>query len=84
MFFPTRNDPQSVLLTVMRGVYMICLLSYLYTAMCNPGIVVKSEDNSVENQERLESQEYTYCSICDLYRPPKANHCSVCGVCYEG
>ncbi|KAK8803896.1 hypothetical protein WA588_005786 [Blastocystis sp. NMH] len=56
-------------------------LSYLYTGICDPGVIRRSTSNSLANKMRLESQHYVYCSLCDLYRPPKAAHCPQCGVC---
>ncbi|KAM7453767.1 hypothetical protein BLSTO_05480 [Blastocystis sp. subtype 1] len=74
----------TTLALVVRCMYVVGFSSFLYTGMCNPGIVLKTEDNSLENQEKLESLSYSYCSLCDLYRPPRAAHCSACGVCFEG
>ena len=74
----------TTLALVVRCMYVVGFSSFLYTGMCTPGIVLKTEDNSLENQEKLESLSYSYCSLCDLYRPPRAAHCSACGVCFEG
>ena len=68
----------SVLLSIIGG------LAYVYTATWDAGVIRPSEENSIENGNRLESQNYSYCSICQLYRPPGANHCHRCGVCFEG
>lgn len=48
----------------------------------DPGIIRPSEDNSEENKNSLEPLGYTYCTICGVYRPPSAYHCSDCGVCF--
>lgn len=56
-------------------------LSYLYTGICDPGVIRRSTANSLANKVRLESQHYVYCSLCDLYRPANAAHCQQCGVC---
>lgn len=59
------------------------ILSFLYTATCNAGVLVMNEDNSIENQDQLECQGWSYCAICKLFRPPGAKHCKDCGVCFE-
>lgn len=61
--------------------YAITIVSYLYTSLGDPGIIWPSEDNSAENKSTLEPMGYTYCTICGVYRPPNAYHCSDCGVC---
>ena len=62
--------------------YIITILSYLRTSLFDPGIIRPSEDNSLENKSILEPCGYTYCSVCGLYRPPRAYHCSECNVCF--
>ena len=84
IFTTSAKQKGTTLAVVIRCLYVVGFSSFLYTGMSNPGIVLKTEDNSLENQEKLESQNYSYCSICDLYRPPRAVHCSACGVCFEG
>ncbi|OAO16433.1 hypothetical protein AV274_1842 [Blastocystis sp. ATCC 50177/Nand II] len=56
--------------------YAVTIVSYLYTSLCDPGIIRPSEDNSEENKNSLEPLGYTYCTICGVYRPPGAYHCS--------
>ena len=68
----------SVLLSIVGG------LAYVLTATWDAGVIRPNEENSVENGSALESQNYSYCAICQLYRPPGANHCHRCGVCFEG
>ncbi|CBK23902.2 uncharacterized protein [Blastocystis hominis] len=58
------------------------MFCYIYTGTMNPGVIIRDENNAIENGDDLEKQGYTYCSICQLYRPPKANHCNICGVCF--
>ena len=62
-------------------VHFALLYCYVSVGMVDPGIVVASEENSVENKERLESQDYFYCTLCQAYCPPHTRHCSQCGVC---
>ena len=63
------------------GVLAMMDLSYLYTGICDPGVIRRSASNSLANKMQLESQHYVYCSLCDLYRPANAAHCPQCGVC---
>lgn len=63
--------------------FWIAIICYLYTAICNPGVIIPTEDNTIESKDDLESEGYTYCAICQLYRPPTAKHCSACGVCID-
>ena len=63
---------------------ILTLLCFFYTATCNAGVLVVNEDNSIENQDVLEKQGWSYCAICKLYRPPNARHCKECGVCFKG
>lgn len=58
------------------------MFCYIYTGTMNPGVIIRDENNAIENGDDLEKQGYTYCSTCQLYRPPKANHCNICGVCF--
>lgn len=62
--------------------YACAMFCYIYTGTMNPGVIIRDENNAIENGDELEKQEYTYCSTCQLYRPPKANHCKICGVCF--
>ena len=62
--------------------YVICVTSYFYTSLLDPGIIRREEDNSLENKPTLEPLGYTFCTICGLYRPPHSYHCSFCNVCY--
>lgn len=57
------------------------LYCYFRVGMCDPGVIVPNEENSIENKDRLESQDYHYCSICRVYCPPHSRHCDRCGVC---
>ena len=68
----------SVFLSILGG------LAYVFTAIWDAGDVRASAENSIEKGSALELQGYSYCSICQLYRPPKADHCHRCGVCFEG
>ena len=62
--------------------YFVGIFCYMYTGMANAGVIIRDENNAIENGDDLEKQDYCYCSICQLYRPPKANHCPICGFCF--
>ena len=61
--------------------FWMSLVCYLYTAICNPGIIIPTHNNSIENSNQLEREGYSYCTICQLYKPKDSYHCSICGVC---
>ena len=43
----------------------------------NPGIEMK-----IDKDEELEENEAgMYCTICEVYRSPRTEHCDDCGVC---
>ena len=67
---------------VMITTYGIMLVSYFCTSLLDPGIIKPSEDNSIENKPVQEPLGYTYCSICEVYRPPGSYHCQDCGACF--
>ena len=56
----------------------VCLLSYLFTTMVDPGIVWNSREMDLENDPNS-----VYCSICGVYRPKSASHCVSCNVCFD-
>lgn len=54
-------------------------MNYLLAAIVNPGIVmsqVKDEELEAEDPEN-------YCSICDVFKADKTEHCEDCGVCIK-
>lgn len=67
---------------VMVTTFGIMIVSYFCTSLLDPGIIKPSEDNSIENKPVLEPLGYTYCSVCEVYRPPGGYHCPDCGVCF--
>lgn len=56
----------------------VCILSYLFTTMVDPGIVWDSREMDLENDPNS-----VYCSICGVYRPKLAGHCVSCNVCFD-
>lgn len=68
---------------VFYSLAFITVASYLYTGICDAGVITPNEDNAIENADQLEKLSYSYCTVCKLFRPPKAAHCSRCGVCFR-
>lgn len=63
--------------------HFLFLFFLFRTGMTDPGVITPSESNSLVEGDSLEKQNYSYCSICQLYRPDGAQHCHQCGVCIE-
>jgi len=76
-----------------RGFIVLCFLSFV-TFMAiwshvacmttDPGIVpLPGECEELTNSADVGEVEsgYTKCGKCDIYRPPRAHHCSTCGRC---
>jgi hypothetical protein len=60
-------------------IYGFLIVSYLLAALSNPGIEMrKGRDDELEQEE-----QENYCSICDVYRHPRSQHCEDCGVCIQ-
>merc|ERR1719482_266349 len=55
--------------------WTLSLMSYLRTMLCDPGVVARNLD-SIGITEKT-----TFCRKCDMQRPVRARHCSVCEVC---
>ena len=81
--FLQSTNPNSFWVYLNTVLSVIGTLCYLYTATCNAGVLVSNEDNSIENGDVLEKKGWSYCQICQLYRPVGATHCGDCGVCFE-
>lgn len=81
--FLQSTNPNSFWVYLNTALSVIGTLCYLYTATCNAGVLVSNEDNSIENGDVLEKKGWSYCQICQLYRPVGATHCGDCGVCFE-
>lgn len=55
--------------------WALSILSYLRTLCCDPGVVARNL-SSIGLAEKT-----THCRKCDMQRPIRARHCSVCEVC---
>lgn len=79
----SRMDPVPIVSRVSVFLSIVGGLAYVFTATWDAGMIRRDEENSIENGHNLVAQNYSYCSICQVYRPPGANHCHRCGVCFE-
>lgn len=61
-------------------IFGFLLLNYLLAAIINPGVETRKEP--YVNEENEESDNF--CSICEVYREDKTEHCYDCGVCIQG
>ena len=81
------NEGYQVASMIVKVFYLVSnavlLLLLLHTGMTDPGVIIANEKNSIQNSSDLEKQNYSYCSICQLYRPKGAFHCDRCNVCIE-
>lgn len=78
---PELYECSSFVRILFKLLVLIMVLSFLYTGVYDPGVIRSTEENSLARGSVLESQKYSYCSLCDLYRPEGAKHCPKCGVC---
>lgn len=61
-----------------NSVIFLLALSHLKAVFCDPGLVPISKIRiDVEDDE----EEWTVCSRCESYRPPRAHHCRICKRC---
>lgn len=94
--FPARyllwemNDPAAMVLGAILG--FVSLSSFLITATTDPGVIPPATpgpymihemrplrtQNALTNQGRVTLK---YCDMCNIYRPPRAEHCPHCRNC---
>lgn len=61
-------------------IYFGCLLSYLFTALKNPGIILNPWELELEEGENKSS----ICKVCDVIIEPESEHCFDCQLCIRG
>ena len=63
-------------------VYLIQLLSYFYTSLCNPGIQI-SHSKAV-HAHNSKNEDYKICGKCYIVslKVDKVEHCNICNVCF--
>lgn len=75
------------LLALYSGLAVIMYWSYAVCLFSDPGWVPSDPTNAKNKWLALETGEYdpdeewTFCAPCGHERPPRAHHCSICGVC---
>ena len=62
------------------SIFALALLSYLFTALKNPGII--RNDWEIEMEEG--SAEKNICNLCSVIQEEGSEHCSDCQVCVRG
>ncbi|XP_076323475.1 DNZDHHC/NEW1 zinc finger protein 11 isoform X2 [Tachypleus tridentatus] len=72
---------------VFNIILFLLLMSHMRAVISDPGAVPLPE-NSLDfsdvhagNKTLLEKEDWTVCSRCETYRPPRAHHCRICQRC---
>ena len=63
-------------------IYFVFLISYLITALINPGYPLH-DDDTINNKNKNKTG---YCNVCKIFLSleKKTNHCKFCNICIEG
>lgn len=60
---------------------LICLISYIFTAIKDPGIEFPSAELEMSEPEEFAER---YCILCEHAQTPGTEHCSDCDICIRG
>ena len=58
---------------------MNLLFNYIMAVTTDPGHPDESNLNDIECKH--DADQYTFCKKCNLSKPPRTHHCSICKVC---
>lgn len=70
-----------------NSVIFLLAMSHLKAFLSDPGTVplpknrLDFDDFHSREQAEFEREEWTVCSRCETYRPPRAHHCRICKRC---
>lgn len=62
-------------------------MAHLKAVLSDPGTVplpqsrLDFSDLHANDQDDKNQEEWTVCTRCETYRPPKAHHCRICNRC---
>lgn len=73
-------------ISVLSVSFLLCLISYAAASLTSPGRVPKWFIELHSSKEIVEShpvnaEKPRWCGKCNAPKPPRAHHCSACGVC---
>mmetsp|Transcript_22350 Transcript_22350/g.42632 ORF Transcript_22350/g.42632 Transcript_22350/m.42632 type:complete len:405 (-) Transcript_22350:344-1558(-) len=90
---PTLSKEVSPVIFVFGLIWPVwCLAMLIKTSVSDPGIIPRQPfpANGTRNLPRVQDVmvnghvvKSKYCETCNLYRPPRCSHCSVCNNCVE-
>lgn len=73
---------------IFNTVLFMLLMSHARAVFSDPGIVSLPQSSidfsdmyAHSNKTTLEKEDWTVCSRCETYRPPRAHHCRICQRC---
>jgi uncharacterized membrane protein YccF (DUF307 family) len=89
IFYKTFDDKISIWVNLLGFfIYLIHIISYIYTALKNPGIPLQEMELQNSNLKEVlkKIKNYKICKICNVImdRNKDTSHCDDCGICVEG